>query len=466
MLTTERSGSVFGAMFVSAVIFLALCSLSVGLGGATWVLAVRLGTERKRVPILRWLKGWSLKGLAVPCSIWAIMNLGICWSLQPFMPQVQAAQNRGGSWMPEFLVVTGMGWFVVSSYWTATTLSWVLWNAGRTMDPARFKDFKALCWTCFLGLIIPALLLFLLGGWVTLGLAAALVLAPMAGYAPNLMNPTKLPPMYARAVARMKFGKYSEAEWEIIRELEKCEDDFEGWMMLADLYANQFRDIGEAERTVLEVCDQPRLTPSQLSIALHRLADWYLKLADDPDAARRALQMVADRLPGSHLARMALLRMNQLPATPAEVREQRNPKPIPLPTLGGPWEDSASADDPPGDPEQARRAADEYVRRLRQDPNNVSDREKLGRLLADQLGQPDLGIEQIMLLLNLPDAPEAKRAAWLALVAAWHLKHRHDPLTGRNALRRIIDEFPHSPEAFAARRRLQLLDRQSGSPPG
>src|SRR5205823_4090341 len=121
-----------------------------------------------------------------------------------------------------------------------------------------------------------------------------------------------------RAIAKMKFGKYTEAEWEIIRELEKSEDDFEGWMMMAELYANHFHDLAEAEQTILEICDQPRTTLPQLSIALHRLADWHLKLACDPDAARRALQMICDRARGTHLARMAQLRLQQLPATAEE----------------------------------------------------------------------------------------------------------------------------------------------------
>src|SRR5436853_4352969 len=97
---------------------------------------------------------------------------------------------------------------------------------------------------------------------------------PMAGYAAAVLHRRQTPPMYARAIARIKFGKYTEAEWEIIRELEKAENDFEGWMMLAELYANQFTDLAEAERTILEICDQPKLSPSQLSVALHKLADW------------------------------------------------------------------------------------------------------------------------------------------------------------------------------------------------
>src|SRR5204862_1678909 len=152
-------------------------------------------------------------------------------------------------------------------------------------------------------------------------------------YAPSILRTEKIPPMYSRAIARMKFGKYKEAEWEIISQLERCDDDFQGWLMLAGLYAEQFRDVDEAEATVLEICTHPRVTPSQISIALHKLADWYLNLRDDPDAARRALYMICSRLPGSHLAHMAQLRINQLPENAEELREHRQVRPIPLPAL-------------------------------------------------------------------------------------------------------------------------------------
>src|SRR6185436_13785949 len=143
---------------------------------------------------------------------------------------------------------------------------------------------------------LPALGIAILGGFPVMGLAIAFILGPIAGYTPKILRARKTPPLYSRAIARMKFGKYKEAEWEIIRELEKAQDDFDGWMMLADLYAKNFGDLAEAERTVLEICDHPRTTPSQLSIALHRLSEWQLNVANNPFAARRALQIICERL--------------------------------------------------------------------------------------------------------------------------------------------------------------------------
>src|SRR5205823_4110491 len=125
--------------------------------------------------------------------------------------------------------------------------------------------------------------------------AVVLLIAPIAGYAPAILGRKKMTPMYARAIAKTKFGKYREAEMDVISELEKCEDDFEGWIMLAELYAMRFNDLPEAEQTILEICDQPKTTASQIAVALNRLADWQLKIAMDPEAARRALLTICER---------------------------------------------------------------------------------------------------------------------------------------------------------------------------
>ncbi len=253
----------------------------------------------------------------------------------------------------------------------------------------------------------------------------------------------------------MKFGKYTEAEWEIIRQLENWENDAAGWLLLAELYATQFQDLAEAEQIVLEICDQPNATPSQISVALHKLADWHLKLAGDPDAARRALQVIGDRLPGTHLARMAQLRSVQIPHTAEEFRDQAMAQPVPMPALS--FEETPADVEPALDAGRAAALANRLSEKLTSHPNDIASREKLARVLAGQLGKVDLAIEQIELLLGLPDAAESKRAEWLGLIAAWHLKFKHDPDTARQLLERVVGEFPHSPQALAARRRLSLM---------
>jgi hypothetical protein len=448
-------------MRLAVHIFLALLVLSAISVATAWVLSLRLAPDLRQPRLRRSLLIWSGKGLFVPLVIWTLINLGLSWKLQPFMPQVQAAQNSGSDWFPEYLRVVAIGLFVISTYWTSVTLGWVLVEAGAGTEGETRAQFKGLCLTCFIAMIVPALAFWYFGGWALLGLAGIALLAPMAGYGPNILHLTKTPPIYARAIARMNFGKYTEAEWEIIHELEKCEDDFDGWMMLAGLYANQFNDLPEAEQSILEICEHPKTTPSQLSIALHRLADWHLQRAGDPAAARRDLQMICDRLPGSHLARMARLRMNQLPASPEELRRQQSTTAIPLPAL------SETIDKAPAHPDSARQrheaaeAANACVELLKHDPNNVAARERLARLFAEHLDKPNLALEQVNLLLDMPDQLEGRRAEWLSLTAAWQIRYLHDPGAGRKTLERLIHEFPQSVQAFAAHRRLQLLDAEA-----
>ena len=447
-------------MVQAIAICFTLLVFGAGLIALAGALSLRLFPEDQRGVMLRGLVPWSIKGLLVPMIVWTLMNVGLSWELAPFMPQVQRALNRGNGWPEAFLTWCGVGVFVICSYWCPLTLGWMLAKAQPEIAKEGRKDFRNLCLVCSLGLGIPALLLLTAGGWLLLGLAATIVVAPLAAYAPSIVFAPKTRPMYARAIARMKFGKYSDAEWEIIRQLDKCEDDFEGWMMLADLYANHFHDLDEAERTLLELCDQPHVTPSQLSIALHRLADWYLKLAEDPEAARRALQVICDRLSGTHLARMAQLRIRQLPRSTEELREEHSAAPIRLPALGDSLDDAPPPPDSDTDRRKAAQDANACVARLKEDPNNAAVREKLARLFAEHLDQAEHGITQILLLLDLPDQPELKRAEWLSMAAAWQLRYREDEQAGRKLLQRLIHEFPDTPQALAARRRVRLLDEK------
>jgi hypothetical protein len=447
-------------MTPSAIIFCFLLLLGGAFVATAWTMVFRLTPDHRRQEALRWLLRWSIKGLAVPLMLWVLMNLGISWRLQPFMPQVQAAQNAGLNWFAPFLRVAGYGVFVIASYWMALTLGWTVIQVSRGLEGEQRAKFRGLSWTCCIGMVLPALLVQLLGGWPILGLAASAILLPLAGYAPGILRAKKLPPMYARAVARAKFGKYAEAEAEILRELEKCEDDFDGWLMLAELYANQFNDLSEAQQTIIEICDHPGTNPSQLSVALHRLADWQLKLAGDPVAARRTLQVVCSRLPGTHLARMAQLRINQLPANATELRHQQENKPIHLSAQRDALDQTLRPVEPSLAREKAIEKYNAFVETINRNPNNVSAREELARLLAEQLGQPGPAIEQLTILLDQPEQPDAKRAQWLALAAAWHLNLRHDAAAGRKLLERLLREYPQSPQAFPAQRRLLSLENR------
>ncbi len=430
--------------------------------GAAWGMIYRLVPQTKRRHTSGWLIPWSIKGLAVPVLVWTLMNIGFSWSLQPFMPQIQAARNNGGPWFSVFLGVVAHGVLVVSSYWTAATLAWVLAQVTAELEGEAGKEFRSLAWTSLFGMGVIAIPIMLIAGWPAAGAAVTVILLPIAGYAPGIIFAPKQAPLYSRAIGKLKMGKYAEAEMEIISQLEHCEDDFEGWMMLAGLYAGQFHDLPEAEQTIMDLCNQPETTAPQVAVALHKLADWHLKLNQDPERARHALQLICSRFPGTHLARMAALRIRQLPSSAEELRsEQQQTRTIPLPALGDHFDESASQPESPSERVEAIKTANACVKKLNQDPNDVPAREKLARALAEHLGQAEQAIEQLSLLLDMPEQPGSKRAEWLSLIAAWRLKYCSDVEGGRTTLERLLREYPQTPQALAAKRRLQLLARQN-----
>lgn len=406
---------------------------------------------------------WALKGLAIPLLLWIVFNSGTVRRLPYLMPQIEFALARGGSGVRAFLEVTAGAVFVIGSYWGALTLAWLAARIAGLVPPEYQRGLLILggLWT----------LLWLPVFWMTLhfhrgvgtGFAVLLWLVPIVHYTvPTLARPKSVP-IYARALARLKMGKYAEAEREVIAQLERCEDDFEGWLLLAELYAHHFHDLAEADRTVRDLCAQPGLPGAQISLALHRLADWHLKLAEDPVAARGALEEICRLLPGTHFDRMARQRIRQLPATRDEWREQREPRPIPLPALKADFDEEAAAVTTKLGRGEAVAEANRCVERLRRDPNQVPARERLARLFAEQLEQPGPGIEQLELLLGLDEPPASKKAEWLALIAAWHLKLRRDPAAARQTLQRLVREYPRTPQALAAQRRITLIDEAQRS---
>ena len=374
------------------------------------------------------------------------------------MTTIQSAGVGSFRWRLAYLAIqTGPALVVVSSYWAALTMGWLFVKALKRVEEPNDLLVAGGIACIFLS---PFVWLVLSGeGLGGAGFALLIWFWPLLHF--TLASKAKIDPVpsYTRAVAKMKFGKYGEAEVAILGELEKCENDFDGWMMLADLYAHHFNDLDEAARTIHELCAEPETTLSQISVALHRLADWQLEMRRDPAAARRTLEEICARMPETHLATMARHRINQLPATSAEMKEQ-TAKLIHMPALTENLEEPGQAVQPPGSREESLALANQCVEKLKQDPNDAPVREKLAGIFAERLGRLDLAIEQIELLMAMPGQPPGKLAEWLALMAAWEIKYRGDGEGARKFLERLVHEFPQSPQAFAAQRRIGLMDAE------
>jgi len=428
-----------------------------GFSFAMWDFCQRLPPEQA-APLRRWYKNWMLKGLLTPFLLWIFFNSGVSVRLPPLMLALDFAKMNG-TWRVTMESVLTLGLFIISTYWAAITVAWLLVTLTRqAANPSQVKS-CILSWSVILGPV--AVFLTWACGWRFAGMAATLWFLPVLQQVLLLQHEQKPPPMYSRAIAAIHFDKHEEAEQAIIHELESCEDDFDGWMMLADLYANQFHDLSGAQELIRQTCEHPETTPSQFAVACHRLADWQLKLGQDPDAARVALEEICRRYPRSHLDHMARLRINQLPANREQWIAQQSAKKIRLHTLTGSVRDAGAGPPVKLSHKEAFARSQQCVQRLETNPDDITAREELARLWAEDLGQVEMAVEQLEWLLAMPGISSAKAAEWLGLQASWHLRFPQNLLAARATMERLIRLYPKCSQAIAAQRRLNLLDLEA-----
>jgi tetratricopeptide (TPR) repeat protein len=408
-------------------------------------------------------RDWCLKGLAVPLVFMGVFNTGWIPGIPPVLVPLGGVEPGTLPWVAALPGRLEGSVAVLASWWGAVTLAWLL--PGLVARVCEHEDFKSrrLLW---LSVTVPLGGAFLLsgGGW-TAGYALMIPLGGLLYGLLPLREVRRIQPVYSRAVGHTKMGRYAEAEAAVLAELESCPDDYEGWMLLAELYAEHFGDLSLAEQTVVELCDQPGLSGIQISLALQRLADWHLKLGEDPVGAHRAMQGIVDRLPGSHFAGTAVRRQAQLPISRDDLRDRRHARSIPLPALADPLDRREEGEsDEEGEVEAVVARANLLTARLEHDPNDPEPREELARLLADRLGRVEQAIEQVRLLLAMENTPEDRVPEWLALLAAWHLKQGQPRDRARGYLETLVRDYPGTPQAMVARRRLNVMDLARKSP--
>jgi hypothetical protein len=107
---------------------------------------------------------------------------------------------------------------------------------------------------------------------------------------------------------------------------------------------------------------------------------------------------------------------------------------------------------------EAAARVQQCVAQLQGNPDDIAVREELARLWGEDLEQVEMGVEQLELLLAMPGTTPAKAAQWLGLLASWHLKNPQNQAAARDIMERLVRRYPHSPQAFAAQRRLNVME--------
>ena len=189
---------------------------------------------------------------------------------------------------------------------------------------------------------------------------------------------------------------------------------------------------------------------------MNRLADWYLHLARNPEAARIALQTIVELLPGTEHAQVAAQRLAHLGDDRA-LQAVHERKPIQL-RAGvnnlGLLKDSSALQKPEEDFEGT---AHQLVAHLVEHPLDSEAREKLATIYAEHYERLDLAADQLYQLADSPNHSPKEIARWLNLLADLQVKFGADYETIRQTLQRIVDRFPGLAPAELARQRIEHL---------
>jgi TolA-binding protein len=264
-------------------------------------------------------------------------------------------------------------------------------------------------------------------------------------------------PFYSRALAKRKRGDYLGARADVLAELARFPADFEGQMLLAEMEAQDLHDLRAAEVTVLRLVGQKGHAPTNIAYALFSMADWHLKFAQDPDAARVCLEQVIELLPDSEWALRAAQRIAHLGSRElllgAEGRRTFRVQHI----EGDPGLGSAWGKVQPAPEEDPAATAAKFVKHLEEYPLDTEIREQLARLYAEHYHRLDLAESQLEQMIQHPQQPAKQVVRWLNLLADLQIKHGGSQAAARATLQRIVDLYPDAAAAQIARNRIEHL---------
>lgn len=411
------------------------------------------------------LRKWVIQGIAVPTAVWAIWNMGLIHRLPPIMPNIALAQYHDQPWSGLWLAAVVKGFGLITLTWGAITYIWM--TVALAQAARDVPLFRKILLTVGIPMFLLSLILMSVHNWALLPTGLLIVFMPVVICSARLVHKETPVPSYSAAVAKINFGKYEDAELEVINQLEKRETDFQGWMMLAELYATKYRRFDDAAQVIIDLCNDPSVQEVEISVACNKLADWQLELAENPPAARAALDLLIKSLPGTHFAQMAKVRMKQLPRTREDLEDEKKRRGLRLPALREEFDKApeAAAKTPEEEKREASLEANRLSDRLRENPNDHATRERLAILLAERLGHVNLGVEQLRLIMKMPEVSAENAAKHLAQIANWERRLNKNEAKFRALLAEITRDYSGTTASLAARRQLQLIENESLATP-
>jgi tetratricopeptide (TPR) repeat protein len=264
----------------------------------------------------------------------------------------------------------------------------------------------------------------------------------------------ELRPMYSIAVGYRKRGQYDKAILEIRKQLANFPEDFEGWLLLAEIQFKNLNDLPAASETIEHILTFPELAPKNVAFALTQLAEWHLHFGNG-ESARATFERIIERLPDTEQSHVAIQRIAHI-ASPEHMAEMHEPRVIVVPHSD---ERVGLRTTPPPAPvaQTPSQIAQKHIDHLRDHPLDNEAREKLAVLYATDFNRLDLATAELEQLIATPNQTPKNVAHWLNQLADFQIRLTNNADLARQTLQRIIDLYPKSAVAANAAVRISQL---------
>jgi tetratricopeptide (TPR) repeat protein len=282
---------------------------------------------------------------------------------------------------------------------------------------------------------------------------AGLVAKPFGALYDGGSAPPEPVPFYSVARARQKQGKYAEAVMEIRKQLSRFPNDVEGQLLIAQILAENLKDLPGAQAAIDHFCAQPGHAAKNIVFALYSMTDWHLSVGKDPDSARRCLERIVELFPDSEHSLAAAQRIAHI----ADPEFALEPKKFVVKEGAFLTNTYARAEPSTEAPDDGHDRIAELVHHLEQHPLDCEVREQLAVVYADHYGRLDLATEQLEEMIQQPGQTAKNVVRWLNLMADIQVRTGANLETVHATLQRIIDREPNLAAAELARNRIALL---------
>lgn len=266
-------------------------------------------------------------------------------------------------------------------------------------------------------------------------------------------------PFYSIARAKQKQGRYPEAIAEVRKQLARFPEDYEGWMLLAEIHADNLKDNLSAQDCINEIVAHGHHAQKNVAFALNRSADWHLRLAADREEARASLQRIVDLFPGTDYANRASQRIAHLTSDKMLAEQRERPR-IALVHHEENIGLQGQVADPRPPEETPEAAAARLVAHLADYPLDADAREELAGIYAKHYQRIDLAADQFEELILSPGTSQKQIARWLNMLADWHILLRSERAAIVEVLHRIVELFPGTAVAANAKSRIAYLENE------